>query len=71
MSMKQGYFVTDDGMCAHQGIATLAEAKRFAEQIINDLPFGEVGRFEVLLREGEITQTKLRFEFPTIDWERI
>lgn len=71
MSLQQGYFVTDDGMIAHQGLPTLVEAQQAAERIINELPFGEIGRFEILLREGFTTKTKLRFSYPTIDWERI
>jgi len=66
--MKKGYFVTDDGMIAQQGIRGLSEAKRIAADMINDLPFGEIGRFEILLREEHTTKVVLRFE-PVIDWE--
>ena len=66
--MKQGYFVTDDGMVAEQGIRSLSEAKRAAESIIQELPFGDIGRFEILLRGDGITKVMLRWE-PVIDWE--
>lgn len=70
MALKQGYFVTDDGMMAYQGLTTLSEALRAAERTIRDLPFGEIGRFEILLREGTTTKVVRRFE-PVIDWEEI
>ena len=66
--MKKGYFVTDGGMVAVQGLKSLSEAKREAEAMINELPFGDLDRFEILLRGDHATKVVLRFE-PVIDWE--
>ena len=68
--MKQGYFVTDDGMVAVQGLRNISEAKAAAEAIIKGLTFGEIGCFEILHFDGTSTKTHQRFE-AVIDWERI
>ena len=68
--MKQGYFVTDDGLCAVQGLKSLSEAKREAEAMINETPFGELGRFEIGLRGDGVTKLYFRWE-AIVDWEKV
>ena len=68
--MKTGYFVTDDGMIAEQGIATLEQAISIADSIIKGLPFGDVGRWEILKFDGITSKTVRRFE-AVVDWEMV
>lgn len=68
--MKEGYFVTDDGMVAIQGLTTIGEAKREAEKIINELPFRDIGTMEIRHFNGSRTKTHYRFE-AVVDWELI
>ena len=69
--MEKGFFVTDDGMVAVQGMITIGEAKSAAERLFTDLPFGEIGRFEILHFDGVAsTKTHLRWE-PVVDWEPV
>lgn len=68
--MKEGYFVTDDGLIAVQGLTSIVDAKREAESMINEIPFGDIGTMEILHFNGSRTKTHLRFD-PVINWEKM
>ena len=42
------YKVMDSGLCYDKGIATVVEAMDSAADMVNDVPFGEIGTIEIV-----------------------
>jgi hypothetical protein len=55
-------------LCYDKGIDTLKDAKAYAERMIEEMPFGEIGTVEIV--DQDTDEVVLRWNVPAIVWEQ-
>jgi hypothetical protein len=62
------YKIMESYLCYDKGIDTLKDAKAYAERMIEEMPFGEIGTVEIV--DQDTDEVVLRWNVPAIVWEQ-